>query len=311
MTLATAPAWLWIVFTLVAATAQTLRNASQRRLTEQLGTLGATHVRFLYGLPFGVLALGAVWLTSGGQLPAPNTTSLLWTLAGAITQIIATALMLAAMRQRSFVVAVAYTKTEPLQVAVFALIFLGEALSPIPLIAVAIATIGVVVMSWPPRTSGVAFTWRPVVLGIASGSFFAMSAVGFRGGITAMGAGDYVAAATLTLVIALTIQTVTFSAWLLFHDRQILVGVLRTWRASVPAGFLGALASLNWFLAFALSSPAPVRTLGLIEVIFAGLISGRLFAQTTSRREATGIAILMLGLVILVSGFGSSFGSGS
>lgn len=307
MTLATAPAWLWIVFTLVAATAQTLRNASQRKLTEQLGTLGATHVRFLYGLPFGVLALVVVWLTSGG-LPVPNTTSLLWTFAGAITQIIATALMLAAMRERSFVVAVAYTKTEPLQVAVFALIFLGEALSPVPLIAVAIATIGVVVMSWPPKTSGAAFTWRPVALGIASGSFFAISAVGFRGGIMAMEAADYVAAATLTLVIALAIQTVTFSTWLLFHDRQILVGVLRSWRASVPAGFLGALASLNWFLAFALSSPAPVRTLGLIEVIFAGLISGRLFKQTTSRRETVGIAILMLGLVILVSGFGHSFG---
>ena len=306
MTLTTAPAWLWIAFTLVAATAQTLRNATQRKLTDQLGTLGATHVRFLYGLPFGLLALAAVGLTWGG-LPLPNTASLLWTATGAITQIIATALMLAAMRERSFVVAVAYTKTEPLQVAIFALIFLGEALSPVPAVAVTIATIGVVVMSWPARSSSVVFTWRPALLGIASGSFFALSAVGFRGGVTALGADDYFAAATLTLVIALTIQTVTLSAWLLYHDRQILTGVLRAWRASLPAGFLGALASLNWFLAFALSSPAPVRTLGLVEVILAGLISGRLFAQTTSRRETAGIVILVVGLLLLVSGFGQSF----
>lgn len=300
--ISTAPAWLWIVFTLVAATAQTFRNATQKSLTTTLGTLGATHVRFLYGLPFGLVALAIVWLFAG-SLPVPTVTSLLWTTAGAITQIIATALMLAAMRERSFVVTVAYTKTEPLQVAVFALVFLGEALSTIGLVAVAIATVGVVIVSWPPRTSGVAFSWRPVALGIASGSFFALSAVGFRGGITAMEGDNYIAAATLTLVIALTIQTLTFSAWLLVHDRRILVGVLRTWRASVPAGFLGALASLNWFLAFALSSPAPVRTLGLIEVILAGLISGRLFAQTTSRREMAGIAILMLGLVLLVGGY--------
>jgi drug/metabolite transporter (DMT)-like permease len=300
---ATAPAWLWIVFTLVAAVAQTARNASQKKLTAELGTLGATHVRFLYGLPFGLVALGAVALISRG-LPQPTTQSLMWTATGAIAQIIATALMLAAMRERSFVVAIAYTKTEPLQVALFALIFLGEALSPVPALAVGIATIGVVVMSWPSRASGAVFTWRPMLLGVASGSFFAMSAVGFRGGVTAMGADNYVGAATLTLVIALTIQTVTLSAWLLVRDRQILVGVLKAWRASLPAGFLGAFASLNWFLAFALSSPAPVRTLGLVEVLLAGLVSGRLFAQTTSRRETAGIAILVLGLLLLVSGYG-------
>lgn len=301
-----APAWLWIVFTLVAATAQTARNASQKKLTAELGTLGATHIRFLYGLPFGLLALGIVALI-WHDLPVPNTASMLWTLTGALGQIVATALMLAAMRERSFVVAIAYTKTEPLQVALFALVFLGEALSPIPALAVAIATIGVVVMSWPSRASGVAFTWRPVVLGIASGSFFALSAVGFRGGITAMGSADYVSAATLTLVISLSIQTVTLSLWLAWCDRQILVGVLKAWSASLPAGFLGAFASLNWFLAFALSSPAPVRTLGLVEVLLAGLVSGKLFAQTTSRREMAGIAILVIGLLLLVSGFGQSF----
>jgi drug/metabolite transporter (DMT)-like permease len=305
MTLATAPAWLWIVFTLVAAVAQTARNASQKRLTAELGTLGATHVRFLYGLPFGLTALAAVALL-GWRLPAPNAASLLWTAAGAFAQIVATALMLAAMRERSFVVAIAYTKTEPLQVAVFALIFLGEALSPVPALAVAIATIGVVVMSWPSRMAGIAMSWRPVALGIAAGSFFALSAVGFRGGVTALGADNYVAAATLTLVLSLSIQTVALSGWLHLREPAVLPAVLRAWRLSLPAGFLGAFASLNWFLAFALSSPAPVRTLALIEVILAGWVSGKLFAQSTSRREIMGIAILLAGLLLLVSGFGQA-----
>ena len=42
----------------------------------------------------------------------------LFVLAGAVSQIAATALMLAAMRQRAFVVVTAWTKTEPVQVAV-------------------------------------------------------------------------------------------------------------------------------------------------------------------------------------------------
>src|SRR3981189_722762 len=50
--------WAWIPITLGAALAQTLRNAAQRHLTGDLGALGATLVRFFYGLPFAALGPG-------------------------------------------------------------------------------------------------------------------------------------------------------------------------------------------------------------------------------------------------------------
>ena len=50
-------------------------------------------------------------------------------LLGAGAQIVATALMLAAMNDRSFVVTIAYIKTEPIQAALFGLIFLGDRLT--------------------------------------------------------------------------------------------------------------------------------------------------------------------------------------
>ena len=56
------PSWSWIPITLAAALAQTLRNAAQRHLTRDLGALGATLVRFVYGLPFALLWLAIVWL---------------------------------------------------------------------------------------------------------------------------------------------------------------------------------------------------------------------------------------------------------
>src|SRR6476646_5999722 len=120
--------WLWVPFTLIGATAQTFRNAAQKSLTGRLGTVGATQIRFLFGLPFGLLALAAVALVWGG-LPAPTPAFLLWTALGGFSQIAATALMLAAMRERSFVVTTAYTKTEPVQIALFALLFLGDPVS--------------------------------------------------------------------------------------------------------------------------------------------------------------------------------------
>ena len=61
--------WLWIPITLWAAFAQTLRNATQRGLTSRLGTLGATLVRFLFGLPFALLWLWLVLECTGTPLP--------------------------------------------------------------------------------------------------------------------------------------------------------------------------------------------------------------------------------------------------
>jgi drug/metabolite transporter (DMT)-like permease len=128
--------WLWAVITVIAAAAQTVRNAAQRRLTAELGTVGATHVRFLFGLPFALVFLGMIWLGLDSSLPGPGLAFFLWASAGALAQIVATAMMLAAMNERSFVVTIAYTKTEPVQVALYGLIFLGDHLTLPMLVAI-------------------------------------------------------------------------------------------------------------------------------------------------------------------------------
>ena len=270
-------------------------------LTGRLGTVGATHIRFLFGLPFGLLALAAVALVWGG-LPAPTPAFLSWTVLGGFSQIAATALMLAAMRERSFVVTTAYTKTEPVQIALFALLFLGDPVSLSLAVAILIATAGVIVLSWPRRAGGEIFSWRPAMLGIVSGAFFALAAVAFRGGITSLAKADFIPAATVTLALSLTVQTVILSAWLLVRDRATLRAILAAWRPSLAAGFLGAFASENWFLAFALTNPARVRTLGLVEILIAGLISRRLFAQTASLRDLAGMSLIVIGIALLFNG---------
>src|SRR5580658_9237556 len=93
--------WAWIPITIAAALAQTLRNAAQRHLTGDLGALGATLVRFLYGMPFAAAWLVVVWLALGaGALPAIDASFLLWTVVAALSQIAATALLLRCMEER-------------------------------------------------------------------------------------------------------------------------------------------------------------------------------------------------------------------
>jgi drug/metabolite transporter (DMT)-like permease len=295
------PSWLWAVFTLIAAAAQTVRNAAQRELTGKLGTVGATHVRFLFGCPFALMFLLAL-LATGGALPQPTLSFLPWLFAGALTQIAATALMLAAMGERSFVVTIAYIKTEPVQVALFGLIFLGDAVTPLMAAAIVIATAGVILMSLKGGATGGATGagWRSTALGLSAGACFALSAIGFRGAILNLHDQSYAMAATFTMAAGLVVQSVLLTIYLALRDRAVLTAIVAAWRPSLFAGFMGAFASQFWFLAFALATAASVRTLALVEVLFAQAISRFVFRQPVSPREGIGIAVIVIGVVLLI-----------
>jgi drug/metabolite transporter (DMT)-like permease len=296
------PSWLWIVFTLVGAFSQTLRNFLQRSLTGPLGTAGATHVRFFYGLPFGILFLVIILVATGEPLPAIGPVALAWTAAGALTQIAATAMLLMAMQGRSFVVVTAYIKTEPVLVAIFGLVLLGDHLSPIIVLAIIVATAGVIAMSYPKRGATDPFVWRPALLGVGAAGLFGLSAVGFRGGILALGGDSYLVNASTTLVIGLVLQTLVLTPWLLLTAPEVMRTMLKAWRISLPAGFTGAFASQAWFLAFAIESAARVRTLALVEIFFAQFLAGTFLRQHLSPREWAGIALVAVGVILLLNG---------
>lgn len=292
---------LWIPATLVAAAAQTARNATQRRLIEEIGTAGATQVRFLYGFPFALVALPLVLAVSGEALPRGGPGFAMFLLVGAAAQIVATALMLAAMRERSFSVVTALMKTEPVQVALFGFAVLGDRLPLTAVGAIVVATTGVLLVSGRGGAAEMARSGpRPIALGIASGAFFALAAVGFRGAILALDSGSFVVRATTTLAWGLGTQTAILLAWLAAFDRGALVGSLVAWRSSLVAGFLGALASQFWFIGFALTAAANVRTLALVEVVMAQAVSHRLLGQAVSRRELAGMALITVGVGLLL-----------
>jgi drug/metabolite transporter (DMT)-like permease len=141
---------------------------------------------------------------------------------------------------------------------------------------------------------------RPTVLGLAAGACFALSAIGFRGAILSLHDPSYAMAATFTVTAGLVVQSVLLSLWLIIRDRPVLLAIVAAWRPSLFAGFMGALASQFWFLAFALTSAANVRTLALIEVLFAQAISAFAFRQPVSAREGAGIAAIVAGVALLI-----------
>jgi drug/metabolite transporter (DMT)-like permease len=292
---------LWIPFTVIAALGQVARNAMQRSLTGPLGTWGATNIRFLFGFPFSLVFFAIVLMVSGDRVPLPTAAFWPWLFLGALSQIIATGLMLLAMNDRSFVVTTAYLKTEAIQTAIFGFIFLGDHLTVLKVIAILIATVGVVTTALRPGGEKSFAELRPTIIGLVAAAAFALSAIGFRGAIITVPGVSFATAASYTLVFGLFVQTLVLSIYLLFRAPDVLRKILSLWKPSLLAGFMGAFASQFWFLAFALTAAANVRTLALIEVLFAQGVAYYSFKQPISARELAGIILIVIGVALLVA----------
>ncbi len=166
------------------------------------------------------------------------------------------------------------------------------------MLAIVVATAGVVVMSTKP--GGTIGGVKPTLVGLASGGMFALSAIGFRGAILNLALPDFMMAATFTLTVGIVMQAALLSLYLWLRNRKVLLAILRAWRPSLSAGLAGAVASQVWFLAFALATAASVRTLALIEVLFAQLIARFAFGQRTTAREALGMVLVVAGVALLL-----------
>src|SRR5580698_1025892 len=219
-------ATLWIPFTITAALGQVARNAIQRQLTGPLGTWGATNIRFLFGFPFSVIFFCVVIVATGDHVPWPSAAFWPWLMLGALSQIVATGLMLLAMNDRSFVVTTAYLKTEAIQTAIFGFVFLGDHLTALKVIAILIATIGVVITALRPNSEKNFADLKPTLLGLVAAAAFALSAVGFRGAIIVLPGVSFVTAASYTLVFGLFLQTLILTIYLLVRAPDILGKIL-------------------------------------------------------------------------------------
>ncbi|MCE7029870.1 EamA family transporter [Jiella avicenniae] len=296
---------LWIPITIAAAFFQNLRSGLQKRLRGSMGTTGATFVRFGFGLPFALIYLFAVVTIGGEPMPALNAAMIVAAVCGGLLQIGATFLLVYLFGLRNFMVGTAYSKTEPVQAALFGFLILGETVSPLALLAVVAGVVGVVLISLGNGTSrnlvnGLAS--RAALIGIASGALFGASAVGFRAAALALPEGSAALRAALTLVVALTIQTAAMLAWMAAKDRAELSRVARAWAPGLIVGLAGAGASAGWFTAMTLQKVAYVRALGQIELVFTFATSVFWFREKVRPLELLGSAVIVLAILALLSG---------
>ncbi len=295
---------LWIPITVAAAALQTARNAFQRGLTGELSALGATSTRFLFGFPFAALYAAGMLAGSDAALPAPRLAFFGWAALGGAAQILGTAFLLHLFQLRNFATGIAFSKSEVLQAALFGLIALGDAISALAALAIAVASGGLVLLArdagapgWRSALSSLA--GRPALLGLGTGGAFALAAVSFRAASLSLGL-SFARSAAATLATATLIQSVAIACYLRWREPGQLGAVRRSWRRSLLPGLTGAAASACWFTAMTLEVAAYVRMLGLVEVLFGYGVSILGLREWPSRREQLGTALLVIAIVGLL-----------
>lgn len=296
---------LWIPITIAAAFLQNLRSAAQKHLKSVMGTTGATFVRFGFGLPFAFVYLWFLHVGAGYRIPAINPTFLFCVFIGAFAQISATFLLIHLFSYRNFAVGTAYSRTEPAQAAVFALIFLGERLTAGAIAAIVISVFGVMLIS----VAHMQMTWRNLVgslfarnslIGLASGTLFGVSAVSYRSASLALEGPNFMMQAAMVLVFTLSIQTIAMGGWMAWRDRAEIGRIAKAWKVALFTGFVGATASFGWFMAMTLQQAAVVKALAQVEMLFTFAASVFFFKEKINRIETAGCILIVAGILVLV-----------
>jgi drug/metabolite transporter (DMT)-like permease len=291
---------LWIQVTIVAAGFQTARTALQHRLRALLSVGGAGFVRYVYGAPLSLAAVGLALLV-GAELP--DVPARFWPeiAGGGITQILGTIFLIRAFDARDFAVGTVFAKTEVVQVAIFSLVLLGEPLAVGGWVGAAVCMVGVTALATKGhRLNAVALRQPAARYGLAAGAMFGMAAIGIRSASGTLDGSTVLVRALVTLAVMNTIQTVVHGGYLVARDRTQIRLTFVHWRSSALVGILSVFGSAGWALALSLENAAKVRTLGQIELLFTFAVSRWWLKDRHVRAEYLASALVVIGVALVV-----------
>lgn len=297
----------WIPITVGAAFFQTVRTGAQRQLKSRLNTNSITFVRFAYGVPFAVAFYLVARHVGTEPAPVPSARFLAMVGAAGLSQIAATYLLVLLFSFRNFAVGTTYSKTEAVQTAILGALLFGATLTGIAFLGIVISVAGVLAMSMVRDGSGwrgvlMGWTERTALIGLASGACFSLATLLIRDASLSLPSGDFSLRAATVLVCMTTMQTAVMAVWIALRQREEIPRLIAAWRPSVFVGLTSVAGSACWAMAFTLQNVAYVRALGQVELVFSLLMSTLVFRERSRRAELAGIALMIVGIVIMMLG---------
>ncbi len=296
---------LWIPLTLMAVVMQSVRTAGQKHLTSDLTPVGATLVRFVFGLPFAIMFLVIILRTHDARLPPLHAEFWFWIAVAGALQIVATALLVHLFSLRNFAVGTTYVRAEAFLTAVIGVLFFGEIISAFGWMAIVLSVLGVIFLTIAKSEIGADTVfkklWTPAAgIGLLSALCFAVCSLAVRRASLSLGLENWLIAAGTTLVFMIILQVIFMVIYCGWRQRDQFAAMMGRWKICVFVGLTSALGSIGWFTAFTLERASYVKSLGQIEFLLALAISGWFFREKSNRLELVGMLFVACGVVMLV-----------
>ncbi|CAN1553287.1 RhaT Permeases of the drug/metabolite transporter (DMT) superfamily [Sphingomonadaceae bacterium] len=294
---------IWLPATLLAALFQAWRTAVQQRVRAELSVNAAGLVRYLYGLPVGLVLLSLYVVWRNPEIPAIHLPFLAFCAAAGFAQIIGTNLLLMAFGYRNYVAGTAFAKTEAIQGALIAFLLLGETLSWLTTCGIAVSVAGVMIVAAGGQRLRPSDMIQPAALcGLGAGLGFTMTSIFVKSASLELATSDKLLAALLALVVVQAWQTLMQGSYVVWREKEQLPRVIATWRTSGQVGLLAALGSACWFTGFATAPVALVRAVGQIEVILTLGFSRFYLNEGRKPGEVLGLLLVGVGVALALIG---------
>lgn len=290
----------WIAFTILAALMQAVRTAGQKQLTSSVTPMSSTLIRYVFGLPFALIYLLYITRAELPEVVAAalgNGRFIVFALAAAVAQIIATVLLVRLFSFRNFTVGTSLAKTEAVQAAVFGTVLFGMPLSLFGWLAVAIGFLGIYIVSMPTGDQ----RWEPrtVLLGTLSGTAFALTSLWIREASLSLEQ-SVLSSAAMTLVFLVSVQSLICVCYTALREPEQFAAIGKRLGLAGFVGLTSALGSVGWFTAMTYQNPALVKSLGQVEFIFTLLLTTLFFKERITVRELLGVAAIVCSVILIL-----------
>ncbi|MBY8218157.1 DMT family transporter [Vibrio fluvialis] len=287
----------WIFFTFLAAFMQSWRNAFQSRLSGDVKTAGVTLARFLWAGPLAALYLAMLYQVEPIALPTFNSLFVIFIVGASLMQILATALMVKLFKFNNYAVGAGLAKSEALVAAILGMLFFGTHLSFLGWIGVLLGGIGVFMLS---AQGGFRQLSLPtILLGLGSGSAFALTSLWVREASLALGL-PFPHSAAWVLLLVISLQTVLLVGYLLVRDIHTLTVLWSKPKLTLLTSVSSCVGSIGWFSAMSLQAVPYVKTLGQVEIFFTMLISVFWLKQRVRIKDGLGLILVALAAVMVM-----------
>lgn len=288
---------LWIPFTLAAAFFQALRNAQQKLLSQEINAVGVTLARFIWALPLAILYLAILHWLQPTAVPVFSGSFIVEITAAALSQILATALMVLLFQRHSYATGVGLAKSEALLASVVGAVFFGALLGPVAWLGIAVGSAAVWLLKGRSKPGTVDLT--TLTLGLACGLSFAMTTLWVRDASQQLPL-PFLHSAAWALVWTVSIQVLVLTGWLAARDRHTLLQLWQRPSLVFRISLSSLIASVCWFTAVNLEEVGLVKTLGQIEVLFTLWLSQRWLKERVSRRDQLGLLLIVVSAVLVI-----------